>query len=159
MSYRVLSQGPNRVCKQCGVDKPLIGGFNKKGVYWQVRCMECSKQRNKNRHRNNREADLAANKAWYDTNKHVHRNAMYRNKYGITLADYDALLASQGGTCRICRRPPSTIKPDKNLAVDHDHDTGTVRGLLCDMCNVGLGNFRDSAEALEAAANYLREYQ
>ena len=71
-----------------------------------------------------------------------------RRRYGITGADYDAMVAAQGGVCALCReRPPQHV--------DHDHVTGTVRGLLCSCCNQGLGNFRDSVAALRAAVVYL----
>lgn len=55
-------------------------------------------------------------------------------RYGLTTAQYDQMLDRQDGRCAICRRQPRT----KRLAVDHDHETGHVRGLLCDRCNRGL---------------------
>jgi hypothetical protein len=70
--------------------------------------------------------------------------------YGLTLEQYDALLAAQGGVCAICCKP-STIR----LAVDHDHLTGRLRGLLCFRCNAGLGNFGDDTDALASAVAYL----
>jgi hypothetical protein len=54
-----------------------------------------------------------------------------QRRYGIDAQEYDALLKEQGGVCAICKSPPSS----KRLSVDHDHDTGTVRGLLCVRCN------------------------
>lgn len=62
---------------------------------------------------------------------------------------------SQGGVCKICRRPPA-FSTRGVLYVDHCHDTGRIRGLLCGQCNVGMGAFRDNAELLEIAATYLR---
>ena len=76
-----------------------------------------------------------------------------RVKYGLTEADYQALLKTQGGKCAICLKPCST---GKALAVDHNHDTGQVRGLLCMSCNTGLGKFKDDRSLLLAALNYLR---
>jgi hypothetical protein len=72
-------------------------------------------------------------------------------QYGLTVDAYDALLAEQGGCCAICGDPPGK----RPLAVDHDHETGDVRGLLCLPCNTGLGLFRDDLERLAAAAAYL----
>ena len=80
------------------------------------------------------------------------RWAAVKSKYGITREDYDLLLASQGGACAICRDRP---KANKRLYVDHDHDTGVVRGLLCHPCNTGLGMFKDDSSILVAAAGYL----
>lgn len=73
--------------------------------------------------------------------------------YGITEAQYLALLKYQGGACFICNAPP---KPGKNLQVDHDHKTGLVRGLLCWSCNHRfIGRERDP-QRFEMGALYLR---
>ena len=68
----------------------------------------------------------------------------------MTLEQYDAILALQNGGCAICARTD-------NLNVDHDHTTGSIRGLLCHGCNVGLGHFRDQTAHLEAAIRYLAQ--
>jgi hypothetical protein len=75
-------------------------------------------------------------------------------KYGITLADYNAMLAQQNRACAICPRQSS-----RTLAVDHCHVTGRVRRLLCNRCNVGLGNFDDDPVLVLSAAAYLLPYQ
>lgn len=74
-------------------------------------------------------------------------------RYGMTLADYDAMLARQGGGCAICGRAPVEGKP---LHVDHSHDTGAVRGLLCFRCNYGWSFFSEQPDRLERAATYVR---
>jgi hypothetical protein len=79
--------------------------------------------------------------------------------YGLTVEDYDRLLAEQGGVCAICRQPETRRKRRSStevvpLAVDHDHDTGVVRGLLCHTCNVRLGHVDDRAW-LDRALAYL----
>jgi hypothetical protein len=66
----------------------------------------------------------------------------------MTAAEYDARKAAQDGLCAVCREREAEH-------VDHDHETGEVRGLLCSCCNQGLGNFRDNAAHLRAAADYL----
>lgn len=73
-------------------------------------------------------------------------------KFGLTSADVDALVASQGGCCAICRRDSGNAP----WSVDHDHETGAVRGVLCSRCNTGLGLFADNPEWLEKAADYIR---
>ncbi|TAL42572.1 MAG: hypothetical protein EPN91_07960 [Salinibacterium sp.] len=90
---------------------------------------------------------------------HDRRRQRKLRVYGLTDAGYDQLLAAQGGVCAICRKAETArnrqgrIRP---LAVDHDHDTGDVRGLLCANCNVGIGYFDDEPERLQAGATYLR---
>jgi hypothetical protein len=71
--------------------------------------------------------------------------------YGVTPAMYDIMLEKQGGVCPICGNLPGK----RALAVDHDHRTGEVRGLLCKECNNGLGHFKDNPEFLKKAIDYL----
>ncbi len=76
--------------------------------------------------------------------------------YGITRAAYEQLLSNQGGSCAICGiRSPG--KDRTMWCVDHDHDTGDVRGLLCGQCNAGIGNLRDDPIIIERAAQYVRK--
>ena len=87
------------------------------------------------------------------------RNARLKHRYGITAADYDAMYTQQGGCCAICRKHAeagnSPAHWKEKLAVDHCHDTGKVRGLLCNDCNAGIGHLANESVALSAAA-YLR---
>lgn len=117
-------------------------------------------------------------KKWFDEHKDSKReyDAVYRatkldkgnkkireqdrhliKRFGITLEDYNNILISQNYKCKICGKGYSESKVA--LAVDHDHITGKVRGLLCYNCNIGLGNYRDSIELLEKAIIYLKEQQ
>lgn len=75
-----------------------------------------------------------------------------RIKLGITKVAFDAMLAKQGGRCAVCR----TDDPGaKGWACDHDHDTGLVRGALCNSCNLGIGILKDDPARLRAAADYV----
>jgi len=95
---------------------------------------------------------------WRDETKRrkeaAHGNYVTKT-YGVTQEEYDALYKAQGGRCAICRRATGRAR---RLAVDHNHKTGEVRGLLCKPCNsYGIGMFaRDEPEILDRAANYLR---
>jgi hypothetical protein len=75
-------------------------------------------------------------------------------RYGITFADYQAMLARQKGLCAICEKEEAK----RSLCVDHCHDTGRVRRLLCNRCNTGLGNFDDDPRRVLTAAAYLLEF-
>ncbi len=76
------------------------------------------------------------------------RDARFLSTYGLTADTLQARLDAQDGLCAICRLRPA-------VHVDHDHLVGTVRGVVCFRCNVGLGHFRDSAATLRAAIDYL----
>jgi hypothetical protein len=75
--------------------------------------------------------------------------------YGITLKEYENLYIKQNGMCAICHHP-EPVKSRLFLAVDHDHKTGKVRGLLCSKCNMALGSFDDSIHSLLSAIRYLK---
>lgn len=85
-----------------------------------------------------------------DRQREVQQRRVLR-KYGLTLEQYEAILAGQNGRCAICH------KVSDRLVIDHCHRTGEVRGILCGTCNVGVGMFDDSAEHLQAAIKYLAE--
>lgn len=78
-----------------------------------------------------------------------------RQRHRITLKEYDALLESQGGVCAICKSPKSQTKWSPYLHVDHDHITGKRRGILCSLCNSGLGQFKDDPKIIAAAIAYI----
>ena len=83
-----------------------------------------------------------------------------QRKFGLTQADYDLMLDSQGGVCAICNQPETRMKFGKptQLAVDHNHENGQVRSLLCAKCNMGLGQFNDNPVTLRKAAFYLENH-
>jgi Recombination endonuclease VII len=89
------------------------------------------------------------------------RDHVLRRDYGITEAEYDAMLAAQNGLCALCGKPP---KPGgkgtaSRLNVDHDHETGRVRALLCTNCNRGIGFFKDNPTLMRRAAAYVTRYR
>lgn len=86
-----------------------------------------------------------------ETIRQWERRYQLRKKFGIQLEEYEALLARQTGKCAICRRPPDEVRAGKSLAVDHDHESGKIRGLLCDPCNLALGCFQDNLDLFRSA--------
>jgi hypothetical protein len=101
-----------------------------------------------------RARESARRRAYHRAHKHeisVRRQGGHlKRRYGISRADYAALLARQGGVCAICGKPP-----EKTLCVDHCHSTGRIRGLLCRKCNFGLGCYAEDQAAMIAALAYL----
>lgn len=83
-------------------------------------------------------------------------------RHGFSQHAYDEMLAAQGGGCAICGRSPQHRLRGRSvrtrLALDHDHTSGAIRGLLCERCNLTIGRFEDRPELLEAAAVYLRKH-
>jgi hypothetical protein len=74
--------------------------------------------------------------------------------YDISLKEYEQLFIEQFGVCAICHKPPTEDKPF--LVVDHDHETGMVRGLLCNNCNIAIGLLKDNADTLRSAVRYIQ---
>jgi hypothetical protein len=81
------------------------------------------------------------------------RQRRLKAKFNINQEEYNLILSLQSGCCAICKQPP---KEGKSLAVDHDHKTGLIRGLLCYLCNRAIGVFKDNLYRLEQSVLYLR---
>jgi hypothetical protein len=112
-------------------------------------CKPCRAAQERERYRRDRDAILE--RARDDPRrKDVARWGQLLRKHGLTKAAYLAMVDEQGGRCAICGR-------DAPLRVDHDHRNGSIRGLLCDKCNLAIGQLGDEPARLRAAAAYLRE--
>lgn len=118
-------------CRNCQQIKPFSDfSKNKRGVGGvNAYCRPCALEIN----------------FWYDIGR----------KYGCTKKQYLSLLSKQDGVCAICQQECEKGR----LCVDHCHNTGAVRGLLCRNCNLGLGNFKGDPDNLKEALNYLCQHQ
>lgn len=140
------------VVKEAYYDKQK--GDTNRGKYIDLIC-DCGKTKSY------REDKVKAGKfkscgcVWEYTGKSGKSWDHLRRAYGMSEADYNMLLASQNGLCGICKTDKSWNNKSTHFFVDHCHETGKVRGLLCDGCNRGLGYFKDSKESLSAAIKYL----
>lgn len=159
-----------KFCRGCGVQKSVDQFFRctEAADGLQYRCKECQtiarllwEKRNKDRRTEYSRQWRAKNpeRARANQRRHYHRakdqGAWIKARYGLSLEQYAAMLSSQDGVCAICGRLPEGITRHTKLSVDHDHVTGAIRGLLCDLCNRGIGAFADRPERLIAAARYL----
>lgn len=92
--------------------------------------------------------------------KRIYRARDLQRSFGISLADYQKMFVEQNGVCAICEQPETDTRNGKAkwLAVDHDHVTDAVRGLVCQSCNTGIGKFGDDPERLRKAAAYLERH-
>lgn len=91
----------------------------------------------------------------YSKNREAILSALRKRSFGVEDGDVETLLKQQGGRCGIC----GTDNPGKHdFALDHDHATGAIRGMLCHRCNGGLGMFRDDPTVIEKAIAYLKRF-
>jgi len=130
-------------CIKCSVSFKFstaseINRFNRA----DYRCTECYREYNK-QYRKRIGKNSARNK----------QHAL-KSIYGISLQDYNSMLIKQNYKCAICNQKPLDVGR-KKLAVDHCHDTGVIRGLLCSNCNSALGSMKDNITSLISAISYL----
>ncbi len=85
----------------------------------------------------------------------IQRKQLLKREYSMTLEQFEAMLATQKGVCALCGKDGGK----RGLSVDHDHDTGGIRGLLCTRCNVALGVIGDNIEGVQKVMEYLRKPQ
>jgi hypothetical protein len=138
-------------CNGCATDKPLSAFWldRKRGLP-KSRCKECSTATA----REWRLARPGYERTRYQQNRVETRERHLVRKYGVTLADYDTMLVAQHGRCAICLTTEDT-QSNGVFHVDHCHQTGRVRGLLCRGCNHLLGAISDDPAALQRAIDYL----
>ena len=136
-----------RKCRICGETKNLLNHYYRSRKdktlpsSYSYECKECTIERIAEHDRKN---------------PHVKRNQHLRRKYGISLNEYTDLLEKQGNCCATCgaKEPGGRWK---SFAVDHDHKTGKVRGMLCKSCNIALGEVDDNVQTLRNMINYLKD--
>ena len=145
----------SKYCPKCDTVKPLeqFGANRKNGDGKQNYCKPCCVASVTASRRRNPAAHRQASKAWRDANPGHHADLNARWRYGIEVGTYDRMLAQQQGLCAICGTDDP--KPARRFHVDHCHETGVVRGLLCTNCNTGLGQFKHSIDLLSKAQKYL----
>lgn len=151
--------------KSCGcIRRPnLVGLENDHGIVinkvrnqmWTMKCKHCDGEHIQNQREIRKNAHTRVCSK-YKPHNHTglkKPDMRIRNRFGITLDQYNSMLEAQGYTCAICRK--SDEVEGRRLAIDHCHTTGKIRGLLCGKCNRGLGLFNDKEELLEEAIKYL----
>lgn len=122
-------------CARCGIQFSTSGRQDERRVFCSKPC--AWRAGNSNLYFRKKESDPLWN-----------RKKSLR-KHGLTVDTYDQMLAEQGGVCAICKSDRTDFR------IDHDHDTGRVRGILCNGCNAGIGMFLESIDSLESAVAYL----
>lgn len=159
-----------RTCSKCGLEKPEAE-FHRMGLgRLRADCASCHNETSRRWSKNNPERNRERVRRWRQNNPHwrpvswpeQQRDAYYRRHYGISAAEYDAMFARQKGLCAICGQPETEVDKRtgkvRGLALDHHHETGKVRELLCGRHNRALGLLNDSLAEIVATYNYRRKH-
>jgi len=162
-----------KICIKCGIKQGLEAFHkDKKSKDGKVsHCKQCAAKKHAKYYKQNKKKIKEGARVWYKNNiekarkrnreynrKHYHRDYWkhhLKKHYNITPDGYNELFNKQCGCCAICKTHQSEI--DRRLCVDHDHETGRVRGLLCYSCNTILGVARDNSDLLLSAVEYLED--
>lgn len=148
-----------RYCGVCKETKPIGDFYAAKGNVDGLakRCKSCSKITLQIWRAKYPERHRETTRRWGKRNPEKKKDVNLKTKYGLPYGSYDRMLAAQEGGCAICR---TTTPPGKagRFHVDHDHETGVVRGLLCTNCNWGIGQFKHREALLQEAIKYLQAY-
>lgn len=102
-----------------------------------------------------RAREKANHNLWYQRHPEKTRVAKLRLRYGVTQEWFNDTLIAQGNKCAICLESFSSDQKATKPNVDHDHETGKARGLLCQGCNQGIGSFKEDPKTLASAISYL----
>lgn len=142
-----------KVCPKCGKDRKVRKRVRKNRNHLESYCPACNKLK--------LDAYLKANKekikAYRLTiSKDTLKNIQLQYAFGITINDYNDMLTKQDRACAICKRAASLFK--RALAVDHSHETGKVRALLCGGCNTALGHLKEDFTVAINMAKYIQEH-
>ena len=150
---------PNRthkICNVCQILKPLEEFYKESRTTdgYQTRCKQCQKSSAQISYGENKPHVLERNAKKYDSE--ARRERTLKEGYGISSEIYEQMLQLQNGKCAICE----SSEPKHNsgyFVVDHCHESGSVRGLLCGECNFMIGKAKDNISTLESAINYLKK--
>lgn len=160
-----------KTCSKCGVAKEEADFFRDSGKKGKRRgvCKRCDSIRAKGYRLKNQEKMADKDRAYYIKNREkiLSQCQVYRKenekeiksrrrniKYRFVSGEFEDLLTKQAGVCAIC----GGLGGKKGLGVDHDHESGKVRALLCGTCNSALGHLKDSSALAQAATDYLKQH-
>ena len=169
--------GDLKLCRPCATWK-IVTEFPKDARIKSglaSKCKSCNREDAKKHRADNPGRHAAQTAAWRELNPEYGRiyyeenidrlrkagiASNRRRTYGVSGEQYEHMLKLQNYVCALCKEPETARYVDgriKSLAVDHCHASGKVRKLLCQLCNTGLGNFKDDVELLKEAIKYLEE--
>lgn len=146
-----------KFCPKCknNLETSLFNRANRRDGY-QTYCRNCHNTMQREKYKNNPEEKLKRQirqRKRQSVNPLAKKDAELKRLYNISIDDYLAMFKDQNMVCKVCK---SECKTKNSLSVDHDHNTGKVRGLLCNRCNRAIGMFEDNPDLLIKAAKYLQ---
>jgi len=148
-----------KVCTKCKVEKP-IDDFYKAAKYKDGHMTQCKKCRYVAhalyRANGGLEKERLREQARKELNPNRSKDRRLKSKYDITLEQYNNMLQLQSNCCYLCK---VSVDSGRRFVVDHDHETGAVRAILCNSCNVGIGLLNDNPELLVNAARYIEYFK
>ena len=140
-----------KTCNVCNKEKDVSDFWNRSGtrkdgsITYRAYCKECGINKRLDKYYNKGGKEAQQKRAW----------KALMISYGITPELYEQERVKQNYCCYLCGEHEST-QPHKRLHVDHCHTSGKYRGLLCNLCNMGLGSFKDNIEVMKKAIQYLK---
>lgn len=147
-----------KTCRTCSQTKPVeeftVSSRAYGRIYYASDCKECCRSKHKKRWSSMSKEERQTRNAVGNAKKEYHKNYRLITKYGITLEQFNIMYQEQQGQCAIC----SIQVPDSKICVDHNHNTGQVRQLLCHNCNVLLGHAFEDPSLLTKCAEYLNAH-
>lgn len=148
VSLKMYAELERKLCPRCETEKPrdAFTRSNTRKTGLQVYCRACESEKRKEIRKKYPERAKARDL----------RTDLMRN-YGISVDQYEKMRSDQNGCCACCGKHETEFQ--RRLNVDHDHNTGAIRALLCNECNPGIGYFQDSFERLEMAIRYLKKFK
>lgn len=160
--YLLQGKSETKVCRKC---KDVLTNSNwwgsRKGAKDYI-CVTCIKKHRHDYYTDNKERVRAVQRLYYKRRKEVYTNSRLKGDYGITLDQYNQLLESQNNVCAICggTEAGGNQYGKVRMAIDHNHLTGKVRGLLCCKCNMALGGLDvdiKGTELLYKSIKYIKD--
>lgn len=154
-----------RICTKCGKGKPEditnFGVDKRRPIGLCSQCRKCLRIKNREymrkriRTAEQKAQDCRNHAKWHLTDKYKSWRLM--RDFGITLEQFNQAFEKQGGICAVCGRPETATINGKIfwLSVDHDHNTGKVRGLLCHKCNIALGHLEENPVIIQSLLTYI----
>jgi hypothetical protein len=153
--YGKNSQPGMKWCPRCKTHKPIADFGKAASRYDGMRpyCNPCMQETRAAQYQKHKDKRAAYGQAYYQLPETKARHLRMRlSRYGLTLEEYQLLLEKQEGRCAICRTDQFGRR---EICIDHCHETGRVRGLLCHRCNAAIGHFQERLDLVQAAVVYL----